>query len=114
METGLSAPTSVVAAPNGTLFVTEKQGRIIKIPKTGKPKTWFRINVSDDEERGLLSMVRIDAKRFYAAYTDGKGALQVSRFRKGGGEGVRVRQPRAQARGPPTTLPSAIARPRPR
>ena len=41
-------------------------------------------------------MVRIDAKRFYAAYTDAEGALQVSRFTKGGGERkiLRVKHPK--------------------
>ncbi|MCB0897359.1 MAG: PQQ-dependent sugar dehydrogenase [Actinobacteria bacterium] len=86
VESGLSAPTSVVAAPNGTLFVTEKAGRIVKIPPKGKPRTWYRVKVSDDGEGGLLSMVRINSKRFYAAYTNAQGALQVSRFTKGGGE----------------------------
>ena len=40
-------------------------------------------------------MVRLDTKRFYAAYTDSKGALQVSRFRKGGGERkiIRIKHP---------------------
>ncbi len=94
--TGLSAPTSVVSAPNGTLFVTEKAGRIVKIPPKGKPKTWYRITVSDDGERGLLSMARIDAKRFYAAYTDAAGALQVSRFTKGGGQRKIIRIPHPQ------------------
>jgi len=94
--TGLTQPTSVVSAPNGTLFVTEKTGRIMKVPTKGEPRRWFRIPVSSAGERGLLSMVRIDAKRFYAAYTDGRGALQVSRFTKGGGERkiIRVKHPR--------------------
>jgi glucose/arabinose dehydrogenase len=96
VATGLSAPTSVVAAPNGTLFVTEKQGRIVKVPRKGKPTTWYRIKVSDDGEQGLLSMVRIDAKRIYAAYTDSKGALQVSRFTKGGGQRKIIRIPHPQ------------------
>ena len=38
------------------------------------------IPVSTDGEQGLLSMVRLDTNRFYAAYTDSKGALQVSCF----------------------------------
>ena len=93
---GLGQPTSVVAAPNGNLFVTEKTGRIVKVTPSGKKRTWFRIPVSTDGEQGLLSMVRLDTKRFYAAYTDSKGALQVSRFRKGGGERkiIRIKHPR--------------------
>jgi glucose/arabinose dehydrogenase len=93
--TGLNQPTSVVSAPNGTLFLTEKPGRIVKVPTKGKPRTWFRVPVSSDGERGLLSMARIDAKRFYAAYTDGEGALQVSRFTKGGGQRkiIRIKHP---------------------
>ena len=96
VETGLSAPTSVVAAPNGTLFVTEKEGRIVKIPRKGKATTWYRIRVSSEGEQGLLSMVRINNKRFYAAYTDAKGALQVSRFTKGGGQRKIIRIPHPQ------------------
>jgi glucose/arabinose dehydrogenase len=93
VASGLNQPTSVVSAPNGTLFVTEKPGRIVKIAD-GKAKGWFRVKgVSTSGERGLLSMARIDAKRFYAAYTDRKGALQVSRFRKGGGERKIIRIP---------------------
>lgn len=89
----LNAPTSVVSAPNGTMFVTEKGGRIAKVTPTGKVSTWYRIKVSTDGEQGLLSMARIDAKRFYAAYTDAKGALQVSRFTKGGGQKKIIRIP---------------------
>src|SRR5690606_3949504 len=96
IETGLSAPTSVVAAPNGTLFVTEKEGRIVKVPPKGKPRTWYRVRVSSEGEQGLLSMVRIDRTRFYAAYTDAKGALQVSRFTKGGGQRKIIRIPHPQ------------------
>lgn len=92
----LNQPTSVVSAPNGTLFVTEKGGRIAKV-KDGKVSTWFRVKgVSTEGEQGLLSMVRLDGKRFYAAYTDRKGALQVSRFRKGGGERKILRVPHPQ------------------
>lgn len=86
IESGLQAPTSVTSAPNGTMFVTEKQGRIVKVRPGGKARNWFSIKVSAQGERGLLSMVRIDSKRFYAAYTDSAGALQVSRFTKGGGQ----------------------------
>ena len=93
VATGLNQPTSVVAAPNGNLFVTQKSGRIVKVTPDGKKRPWYRIAVSSSGERGLLSMVRIDAKRFYAAYTDAKGALQVSRFRKGGGERKLIRIP---------------------
>jgi glucose/arabinose dehydrogenase len=52
--------------------------------------------VSSEGEQGLLSMARINAKRFYAAYTDAMGALQVSRFTRGDGERkiIRVRHPR--------------------
>ena len=93
--TGLNQPTSVVSAPNGTLYITEKPGRIAKVPAGGKPRTWLRVPVSSDGERGLLSMARIDAKRFYAAYTDSKGALQVSRFTKGGSQRkiIRIKHP---------------------
>lgn len=96
ITSNLNQPTSVVTAPNGTMFVTEKAGRIAKV-KNGKVSTWFRVKgVSTDSERGLLSIARIDAKRFYAAYTDRKGALQVSRFRKGGGERKILRVPHPQ------------------
>lgn len=92
----LEAPTSVISAPNGTMFVTEKQGRVAKVTQKGKVSTWYRIRVSSSGEQGLLSMARIDGKRFYAAYTDSRGALQVSRFTKGGGERkiLRVKHPR--------------------
>jgi glucose/arabinose dehydrogenase len=92
---GLDQPTSVVSAPNGTMFVTQKGGRIIKVSPKGKATRWFRVPVSTSGERGLLSMARIDGKRFYAAYTDAAGALQVSRFTKGGGQRkiIRVRHP---------------------
>lgn len=92
----LQQPTSVISAPNGNMFVTEKGGRIIKVTPKGKATTWFRIPVSSDGEGGLLSMARIDKRRFYAAYTDRRGALQVSRFTKGGGERkiIRVKHPR--------------------
>jgi glucose/arabinose dehydrogenase len=91
---GLRQPTSVVAGPRGTFFVTEKQGRIVRV-KNGRARTWYRIPVSSEGEQGLLSMARINAKRFYAAYTDSRGALQVSRFTKGGGERkiIRVKHP---------------------
>lgn len=96
ITSSLNQPTSVITAPNGTMFVTEKAGRIAKV-KNGKVSTWFRVKVvSTDSERGLLSMARINGKRFYAAYTDGKGALQVSRFRKGGGERKILRVPHPQ------------------
>lgn len=93
--TGLDQPTSVVSAADGTLFVTEKGGRVVKVPRNGQPRTWYRIRTSDEGEGGLLSMVRIDAKRFYAAYTDARGALRVSRFTKGKGERriIRVKHP---------------------
>jgi glucose/arabinose dehydrogenase len=90
----LDQPTSVVSAPNGTMFVTEKAGRIVKVKPGGKTRTWFRVkDVTTTGERGLLSMVRLDGKRFYAAYTDRRGALQVSRFTKGGGERRIIRIP---------------------
>lgn len=92
VASGLDQPTSVITAPHAT-FVTEKGGRIVKV-KGGKARTWYRVrHVSTDGEQGLLSMARIDAKRFYAAYTDRKGALQVSRFRKGAGERKILRVP---------------------
>ncbi|MEZ5184717.1 MAG: PQQ-dependent sugar dehydrogenase [Candidatus Nanopelagicales bacterium] len=93
---GLSQPTSVISAPNGNLFVTQKGGRIVKVTPSGKQRTWFRIKVSKSGERGLLSMARIDTKGFYAAYTDPKGALKVSRFRKGGAEHRILRIPHAR------------------
>ncbi len=91
----LDQPTSVVSAPNGTMFVTQKGGQIIKVSPKGKTTRWFRIPVSTSGERGLLSMARIDGKRFYAAYTDAAGALQVSRFTKGGGQRkiIRIKHP---------------------
>ncbi len=89
----LNQPTSVVSAPNATMFVTQKGGEIIKVTPKGRATRWFRIPVSTSGERGLLSMVRLDKKRFYAAYTDGAGALQVSRFTKGGGERKILRVP---------------------
>ena len=94
--TGLQQPTSVVSAPDGTLFVTEKAGRIRKVTPGGKTRKWLRIPVSTEGERGLLSMARINGKRFYAAYTDASGALQISRFTKGGGQRkiLRVKHPR--------------------
>ncbi|HQR80089.1 MAG TPA: PQQ-dependent sugar dehydrogenase [Actinomycetota bacterium] len=93
--TGLDQPTSVVSAADGTLFVTEKPGRVVKIPRVGKPRTWDRVHVSAEGEGGLLSMVRIDARSFYAAYTDQKGALRVSRFTKGAGQRriIRIKHP---------------------
>jgi glucose/arabinose dehydrogenase len=92
----LDQPTSVIAAPGGGVLVTQKGGRIVKVSAAGKVTRWFRIPVSTDGERGLLSVAPIDAKRFYAAYTDGAGALQVSRFTKGGGERkiIRIKHPR--------------------
>lgn len=92
----LNQPTSVVSAPNGTMFVTEKGGRIIKVTPRGRTSRWFRIPVSTSGEQGLLSMARIDGKRFYAAYTDSRGALQVSRFAKGSGERRIIRIPHPQ------------------
>lgn len=91
----LTQPTGVVSAPNGTMFVTQKGGEIVKVTAAGATKRWFRIPVSTEGERGLLSMARINGKRFYAAYTDADGALQVSRFTKGGGERriIRIRHP---------------------
>lgn len=91
----LDQPTSVVSAPNGSMFVTQKGGRIIKVSPSGKTTKWFRIKVSTSSERGLLSMARIDGKRFYAAYTDSAGALQVTRFTKGGGQRkiIRIKHP---------------------
>lgn len=97
VASGLDQPTSVIAAPNGNLFVTEKAGRIIRVDTSGKKHTWFRVKPSTSGERGLLSMARIDATRFYAAYTDARGALQVSRFVKGGGgerKIIRIKHPR--------------------
>jgi glucose/arabinose dehydrogenase len=96
VTSSLNQPTSVVTAANGTMFVTQKGGSIIKVSPKGATKQWFRIPVSTGGERGLLSMVRIDAKRFYAAYTNKKGALQVSRFTKGGGERKIIRIPHPQ------------------
>lgn len=97
VTTRLNQPTSVVTAPNGTMFVTEKAGRIVKVAQDGKVRPWFRVKgVSTSGERGLLSMVRINSKRFYAAYTDTRGALQVSRFTKGGGERRILRVPHPQ------------------
>lgn len=93
---GLEQPASVVSAPNGNLFVTQKDGRIVKITPKGTTRSWFRIKVSTSGERGLLSMARINPRRFYAAYTNERGALQVSRFTKGGGERkiIRIKHPR--------------------
>lgn len=92
----LDQPTSVVSAPNGTMFVTQKAGQIIKVGPDGKTKNWFSIKASTSGERGLLSMARIDSRRFYAAYTDSSGALQVSRFTKGGGQRKIIRIPHPQ------------------
>ncbi len=92
----LSAPTSVVPGPKRTLLVTEKDGRIVKVKPNGTTSTWFRVRgLSTDGERGLLSMVRVKGGKFYAAYTDTRGALQVSRFTKGVGQRkiIRIKHP---------------------
>ncbi|MCU0279992.1 MAG: PQQ-dependent sugar dehydrogenase [Candidatus Nanopelagicales bacterium] len=96
LTSDLAQPTSVVAGPKRSLLVTEKEGRIVKVQPNGSTSTWFRVRgLSTDGERGLLSMARINNKRFYAAYTNTRGALQVSRFTKGGGERkiIRIKHP---------------------
>lgn len=89
----LQQPTSVISAPNGTMFVTQKQGRIVRVSAAGKTKSWSRIRVSSQGEQGLLSMARVDSKRYYAAYTDAQGALRVTRFTKGAGQRKVIRIP---------------------
>ncbi len=96
VTSNLSAPTSVVPGPKRALLVTEKDGRIVKVKPNGNTSTWFRVRgLSTEGEQGLLSMVRVQGGQFYAAYTDTRGALQVSRFTKGGGERkiIRIKHP---------------------
>ena len=88
--TGLSQPTQVTSARDGTgrLFVTEKTGlvRIFRGGRLlGRPFLDLRSLVRPDGEGGLLSIAFHPSYRthpvLWAAYTDRAGNLRVARFR---------------------------------
>lgn len=96
---GLSQPTSVTSAHDGTarLFITEKSGRV-RVYAGGKlrsrPFLDLSSRVRDDGEGGLLSIAFHPNYRehpvLWAAYTDRRGDLRVARFRAGSAGANRV------------------------
>lgn len=74
---GLDQPTSVTHL-GSSLLVTEKPGRIVRIRPDGTVRTWAKVDTSADGERGLLSIVPLGPKSYYAAFTAGNGDLRVT------------------------------------
>ncbi len=89
LATGLD-PTSLEVAPDGRLFVTEKNGRI-RIIKNGVmlPTPFLTLSVDNNNERGLQNIL-LDPNfasngYVYVLYTvAGTNANRVSRFKAGG------------------------------
>lgn len=83
-------PVYVIGPPrtHGLLFVVEKAGRIVSVGRKGGKRTFLDIDdrVSSDGERGLLSVAfppgYKKSRRFYVYYTDNRGDIVVSEFRR--------------------------------
>jgi glucose/arabinose dehydrogenase len=86
---GLSSPVYMAAAPgdNQRYFIVLKEGEIDIVDDWKLRATPFldiSSRVSDDGERGLLSMAfdpdYLNNRRFYVYYTDNNGDIAISRF----------------------------------
>jgi glucose/arabinose dehydrogenase len=98
--TGLSAPTGIANAGDGTarLFVAELAGRVRLISRAGRLAAAPYLDITDrvtpNGERGLLSVAfhpRFETNRYlYVAYTRDDGSLRVSRFTAPGPGASRV------------------------
>jgi glucose/arabinose dehydrogenase len=90
ISSGLASPTAIAAPNDGSnrYFVTEQPGRVrVRVTNVGvlsKPYLDITSRVTSGGERGLLGMVFHPNFRsnglFYVSYTNGQGALRISRF----------------------------------
>ncbi len=82
---GLEVPWALAFAPDGTLYVTERPGRLARI-RAGKPETVETISdVSERQESGLLGLALdpdfAENERVYLYYTSRQNVNRVVQYR---------------------------------
>jgi len=84
VTTGLDTPWDVAFEPDGTAYVTERAGRILRVPAGGGPATLVQTiaDVEENGEGGLLGLER-DSDGFLYAYYTTASDNRVVRFRPG-------------------------------
>ena len=83
IATGLDTPWDVAFEPDGTAFITERGGRILRLEPGGKPQVVQTIaDAVEQGEGGLLGLERDGDGFLYAYYTTATDN-RVARFRPG-------------------------------
>ena len=83
IATGLDTPWDVAFEPDGTAYITERAGRVLKMEPGGKPQLLQTIaGVTEDGEGGLLGLARGGDGLLYAYMTTASDN-RVVRFRPG-------------------------------